>query len=573
MSEKRLQKLIRRVTGLAIVLLAVGASKAHTLSPLFPIQLSEEENFLTNNPNIIDLSEQGIGLDPQLVVQAQQRRTALVIGNTAYSEDPLSNPINDATDVADALREMGYEVTLLTNLDRYGMDSAMRDFSRQLRQGGVAFFYYAGHGVQVNGENYLIPIDAQLNEEADAALEAISLSDVLGFMSGSRINVAIIDACRNNPFYRKWRSVRGQSIPTGLARVDNLPLGTAISFATEPGGFAEDGDGQRNSPYTSHLLRHIKTPNLDVVDLFRRVREGVVEETNYEQVPWYQESLIGQEISLNPTTELAAAPTQSPANPPTPLPQQPESTPSPQQPSPTSTSPVSSPNSTAILPIQGTQTQSQAQELSGSQTQTQTQETSGGAQTQTQSQTQPSGSQSQTQSQGAPAQVLQPSPTTLTNEPLLISSATGVNYHPLQDALASGDFKGADRVTRSLMLQATGRESDGWLRTEDVINFPCGDLRIIDQLWREYSEGKFGFSIQQEIYQNLGGEQEDAARVWRDFSNQVGWRVNNEWLSHNNLTFNASAPRGHLPSIYGPTTDGWALSLMASRSPFLCRSM
>ena len=239
----------------------------------------------------------------QLVAQRQQR-LALVIGNGAYQEDPLENPVNDATDVAGVLRELDFEVILLTDLNWQSMDEAIENFSRQLHQGAVGVFYYAGHGVQVDGENYLIPIDAQLKRERDTRREAVPLGDVLRFMeeAESQVNIVIIDACRNNPFYREWNSTRGSSPVRGLSKVEEPAEGTIVAFATAPGQFAEDGAGQRNSPFTSNLLEYINTPNLEVADMFRQVRAAVLQETDSQQRPWYRESLIGS-FFFKPTGE------------------------------------------------------------------------------------------------------------------------------------------------------------------------------------------------------------------------------------------------------------------------------
>jgi hypothetical protein len=266
-----------------------------------------------------------LNVDPvgtQILAQQQEPRTALVIGNAAYSNDPLSNPINDATDVAQTLEELGFAVTLLTDSDWRTMDVAIEKFSQQLQQGGVGVFYYAGHGVQVNGVNYLVPIDAELERERDVLREALSLNYVINLMEQAEagVNILIIDACRDNPFYRQWRSVRGAFSERGLA-LAVPPQGTIISFATEPGGFANDGNG-RNSPYTENLLKHIRSEGEDVATMFRRVRADTIDSTNGDQVPWYQEPLIGS-FSFNPVSEVTVSPT--PTNLPSPNP--PPSTP------------------------------------------------------------------------------------------------------------------------------------------------------------------------------------------------------------------------------------------------------
>ncbi|NCR24921.1 MAG: peptidase C14 [Microcystis aeruginosa BS13-10] len=248
------------------------------------------------------------GIDPQLMAQ-KQPKVALVIGNANYEEGALSNPVNDATDMAKALRELGFEVTLLQNQDLRSMENAIDDFSRQLRKGGVGVFYYAGHGVQVEGENYLIPLKAQLLNEKDARYEAVALGKVLNAMEEARnqVNIIIIDACRDNPFYRRWRSSRRGSNVRGLTAV-SPPSGIIIAYATREGNTAADGVGQRNSPFTSALLENIKKPNIDVQLMFRRVSTSVKEKTNAVQQPWTEGNLEGDEFYLNPQQTVVVSP-------------------------------------------------------------------------------------------------------------------------------------------------------------------------------------------------------------------------------------------------------------------------
>ncbi|TRU06325.1 MAG: peptidase C14 [Microcystis sp. Msp_OC_L_20101000_S702] len=254
------------------------------------------------------------GINTRLIAQ-KQPRVALVIGNANYEEGALSNPVNDATDMAKALRELDFEVTLLQNQDLRSMETAINDFSRQLRKGGVGVFYYAGHGVQVEGENYLIPLKAQLLNEKDARYEAVALGKVLNAMEEARnqVNIIIIDACRDNPFYRRWRSSRRSSNVRGLTAVSPA-TGIIIAYATREGNTAADGVGQRNSPFTSALLENIKKPNIDVQLMFRRVSTSVKEKTNAAQQPWTEGDLEGGEFYLNPQQSVAVSP--SPFSPP-----------------------------------------------------------------------------------------------------------------------------------------------------------------------------------------------------------------------------------------------------------------
>src|SRR5215467_13616508 len=217
-----------------------------------------------------------------------ERRTALVIGNAAYEAGVLRNPVHDASDMATALRQLGFEVTLLRDAARRPMIEAIDLFSRQLRQGGTGLFYFAGHGVQVSGENYLIPVDARIGREQDVPYEAVPVGRILGGLedADNQLNILILDACRDNPFARQWRSSQ-----RGLA-VMQAARGSLIAYATAPGAVASDGDG-RNGLYTMYLLQHMTTPGLSVEHFFKKVREGVVKATKGRQTPWESSSLIG----------------------------------------------------------------------------------------------------------------------------------------------------------------------------------------------------------------------------------------------------------------------------------------
>ena len=221
--------------------------------------------------------------------QPQERRVALVIGNGAYKAAPLKNPVNDARDMAAALKRLGFDVTLLTDAGQQEMDTAVREFGLKLRQGGSGLFYYAGHGLQVSGENYLVPVGADIQTESDVRYTCLPAGMVLGKMEDARndLNIIILDACRNNPFARNFRSSE-----QGLAKMD-APTGSLISYATAPGSVASDGTG-RNGLFTQHLLNNMATPGLPITEVFMRVRQSVVAETKRKQVPWEASSLIGQ---------------------------------------------------------------------------------------------------------------------------------------------------------------------------------------------------------------------------------------------------------------------------------------
>ncbi|NBD15045.1 MAG: DUF2808 domain-containing protein [Cyanobacteria bacterium] len=219
---------------------------------------------------------------------ANRRRVALVMGNADYTVgSPLKNPVNDATDIAAMFQELGFdEVITVTNAELREMESALKNFANELRAGSVGVFYYAGHGMQSQGENYLIPVDAEIQSESDIRYESLALGQVLGRMedAGNQMNIVILDACRDNPFNRGWRS----SGSRGLAEV--RAEGMLIAYATAPGNVASDGEG-RNGTFTGALLEGIRTPGQDVVLMMREVRRTVKRQTGGQQVPWVSTSL------------------------------------------------------------------------------------------------------------------------------------------------------------------------------------------------------------------------------------------------------------------------------------------
>jgi tetratricopeptide (TPR) repeat protein len=220
---------------------------------------------------------------------ATERRLALVIGNGKYTSSPLRNPVNDATDMADTLRKLGFNVILKINASKREMGKAVEDFEKQLKGQDVGLFYYAGHGVQVNGVNYLIPVSAKINEETDMEYEAIDAGRVLATMHNAKsmVNIVILDACRDNPYVRSFRSAT-----RGLAIISKAPMGTIVSYSTSPGDVALDGKG-RNSPYTSSLLQYMRQPGLSIEQVFKNVRQKLNRETSGKQVPWELSSLQG----------------------------------------------------------------------------------------------------------------------------------------------------------------------------------------------------------------------------------------------------------------------------------------
>lgn len=228
---------------------------------------------------------------------AADRRVALVIGNGAYAHAPaLPNPPNDAAAVAAALQRIGFEVLSGRDLDKEQTVDLLRRFERSLKDASVGLVFYAGHGLQVDGRNYLIPIDAQLESEADLQFDAVPLDVVLGQLERAvPVQVVFLDACRDNPLARTLaRSMgrtRSSALGQGLAPA-RASVGALIAYATQPDNVALDGDGA-HSPFTAALLRHLDTPGLEIRQMLTRVRKSVLEETDGRQVPWDHSSLTG----------------------------------------------------------------------------------------------------------------------------------------------------------------------------------------------------------------------------------------------------------------------------------------
>jgi Caspase domain len=250
---------------------------------------------------------------------AASERVALIIGNGAYRHtNPLPNPPNDAADVAAALRAIGFDVVEGRDLDKRAMEAKIIEFGRKLERANLAAFFYAGHGLQVGGKNYLVPIDAKVERAAELGFETIEVNQVLAQMEGDkRVNLVFLDACRDNPLARSLaRSLatgsRSTNVGQGLAILQGA-AGTMIAYATQPDNVALDGVG-RNSPFTAALLRHIATPGLEVSSLMKRVRADVVQTTNQKQVPWDHSSLMG-DVVLVPGVAPQNAPAKTPPAP------------------------------------------------------------------------------------------------------------------------------------------------------------------------------------------------------------------------------------------------------------------
>jgi uncharacterized caspase-like protein len=225
-------------------------------------------------------------------------RVALVIGNGAYQNTtPLANPLNDAQDMTVALKAAGFDVVEAFDADKRGIDRALRDFTDKLAKADVALFFYAGHGLQVGAQNYLVPIDAKLDRERDLEFEAVKLDFVLRQMEIDRegkTSIVILDACRDNPLSRnlaRSMGTRSAGIGRGLAAAAT-GLGTFIAYSTQPGNVALDGDG-RNSPFTSAMIKHIGTAGRNLPATMIEVRKDVVAATGGRQVPWDHSALTG----------------------------------------------------------------------------------------------------------------------------------------------------------------------------------------------------------------------------------------------------------------------------------------
>ncbi|NOJ42685.1 caspase family protein [Bradyrhizobium australiense] len=238
-----------------------------------------------------------------------ENRIALVIGNGSYEKVPeLPNPPRDAADIGRALERLGFKVMQTKNASAHEMRKAIVDFGRAAEGAEMAVVFYAGHGMEVGGENWLIPINAELRSDADIESEAVSLRSISLQVSKARqLGLVILDACRNNPFAAKMkRSLNTRAVARGLAPTepsDNV----LIAYAARDGTTASDGDG-RNSPFTAALLRNIETPGLEISFLFRNVRDEVMAATNREQQPFVYGSLSKEAIYLKPLATVETHP-------------------------------------------------------------------------------------------------------------------------------------------------------------------------------------------------------------------------------------------------------------------------
>ena len=237
-----------------------------------------------------------------------EKRVALVIGNAGYESVPrLTNPTNDAAAIGEAFTRLGFTVSRQTDVGFDAMRRALKDFAGIAAGADLAVIYYAGHGMEIGGDNYLVLIDAKLASDVDVPYEAISVNLALGALEGARgTRLLILDACRNNPFLAKIHvGARSRSIGRGLARVEP-GVGTIVAYAAKEGTTAEDGDAD-HSPFTKALLKHIEEPGIDIQFLFREVRDTVLEDTNGTMAV-HLGSLPGRAVLLSPAKEPEPSP-------------------------------------------------------------------------------------------------------------------------------------------------------------------------------------------------------------------------------------------------------------------------
>ncbi len=227
------------------------------------------------------------------------KRVALVIGNSGYAIAPLSNPRNDADDVAAALQRLHFQVTKAKDLDARQFDQTIELFEDEAKDADVALFFFSGHGVQIDKRGYLAPVDVKAESESSALRELVSVQDVVARVENTaKASIIVLDACRDSPLQERLRRVardqRGMMPTKGLPALSVIGSNTLIVYATVPGEIASDGSGSRNSPFTAALLRHIETPGLEIELMFKRVTADVLRETRGTQQPERLSRLQGE---------------------------------------------------------------------------------------------------------------------------------------------------------------------------------------------------------------------------------------------------------------------------------------
>lgn len=245
------------------------------------------------------------------VTSSEGKRVALIIGNSQYVNSPLANPVNDAKSMASSLTKLGFDVIEVLDLDKAHMQRAAQTFIKKIENAEVGLFFFAGHGMQVKGKNYLIPVNHRISSEKSVPKESFSANDLMRDMERTNVKTSIIilDACRNNPFEPSSRSFNSSS--AGLARMD-APTGSIVIYATAPGKTASDGKG-KNGLFTGHFLNNLNTPGASIYDISIATRRAVMEASNGKQVPWELSSLVEQFYfqASNTQTQLASINSQS----------------------------------------------------------------------------------------------------------------------------------------------------------------------------------------------------------------------------------------------------------------------
>ena len=303
-SKPNIRVCIKTKQALSEVLVYVNNSIQHSTKSFAPISddlcnyMIKKEVHLEKGDNEIKLiiknKDRTITSEKRIITyepKITEYRNALVIGNSKYKKNPLKNPANDAKAMADALRKLNFTVIEVIDADRITMRNSVRKFKEKMQKDrGVGLFYYAGHGVQVKDENYLIPVNHDIQEEYDIQDEAIRMNTILAYMqdAGTRMNIVILDACRDNPFAGSMRSAG-----RGLAQIYAEGSGTLIAYATSPGSTASDGDG-KNGLYTQELLKALNTPGLEIGIVFRKVLANVQRLSGNKQIPWVNSSITGE---------------------------------------------------------------------------------------------------------------------------------------------------------------------------------------------------------------------------------------------------------------------------------------
>ena len=261
-----------------------------------PVRSSTAATTTTTSTNTVKApSSQG-------AVKSNQKRIALIIGNGDYDSMRLPNPINDSKELMKKLKAIGFKTTALTNLNKVGIEDNIESFAEEAKDYDVALFYYAGHAVQLNGVNYIIPVKERITNEASIRTNCPTLDFVIQNLidAGVKNSIIILDACRDNPSLQKTTSKRGYG-SRGLASIKDLPLGFLIAYSTQPNEEAEDGNdkGNKNSPYAEALLNALNKPMRTIDDIFIEVRNQVKEKTNNTQIPMYLNNLRNSDLYLN----------------------------------------------------------------------------------------------------------------------------------------------------------------------------------------------------------------------------------------------------------------------------------